>query len=142
LNNTNPIRNLEWTRLLRKGKQFIIMCLFILYIISHFVNQATLSLFLFKWLYVLFFLLVITHFTLEIAKQDNCPRYNRSSILLCPRHYYVQQFLVSSKIQCPHLLLFNIWRWKPGTKMWRGETKPVNGIPKLPSWYNATGFQR
>ena len=44
-----------------------------------------------------------THLRLEIVKQDKCPKYNGSS--KCPVHYRVQQFTVSSKIQCPHLLL-------------------------------------
>jgi hypothetical protein len=41
----------------------------------------------------------------KIVKQDKCQAYNGSSIVLCPTHYYVQKFTVSSKIQCQHLLL-------------------------------------
>ena len=45
---------------------------------------------------------------LDIVKQDKCLKYNGSSIILCPTHYNIQQFTVSSKIQCPHLLLIYI----------------------------------
>jgi hypothetical protein len=31
---------------------------------------------------------------LEIVQEDNCPKYNRSSILLCSTHYYLQQITV------------------------------------------------
>ena len=44
------------------------------------------------------------------VKQNKCPKYNGSSILLCPTYYCVQPFTVSNKIQCPHLFnmhLFN-----------------------------------
>ena len=41
---------------------------------------------------------------IEIVKQDIFPKYSWSSILLCPTHYWVQTFTVSSKILCPHLL--------------------------------------
>jgi len=32
--------------------------------------------------------------TLEIVKQDKCPKYSGSSIYLCPTHYCVKQNIV------------------------------------------------
>ena len=52
----------------------------------------------------------IPYLTLEIVKQDKCPKYNGSRILLCPTHYCVQKFTMSNKIPCPHacnMHLFN-----------------------------------
>jgi len=40
------------------------------------------------------------YLTLEIVKQDKCPKYNRSSILLCATHYCVLLFTMSSKVLC------------------------------------------
>ena len=39
------------------------------------------------------------YFTLEIVKQDKCPKYNGSSIFACSTHYCVRS------IQCPHFHL-------------------------------------
>ena len=41
------------------------------------------------------------YLTLEIVKQDKCPKYLRSSILLCRTHYCVKQNPVSTLVQLP-----------------------------------------
>ena len=45
------------------------------------------------------------YLTLELVKQDKCLEKNGFIIFLCPTCYYVLQFTVWSKVQCPQLLL-------------------------------------
>ena len=45
------------------------------------------------------------YLTLELVKQDKCLEKNGFIIFLCPICYYVLQFTVWSKVQCPQLLL-------------------------------------